>query len=518
MRKLFLLSALLLVLASGCTAFSQPVIINFSANPGIITAGSSSTLIWNVTGANSVRIEPDLGYVAVAGTHAVSPAATVTYTITASNGAGSVTASAVVTVNPAPQPPLIASFTSNPAIITSGDTAVLQWNVNGAGSVSIAPDIGAVAASGTRNVSPKNTTTYTLTAVNNSGPVTATTVITVNPLAQPPVVVDFSVSPSTVILGQTATLYWNVNGTNNVYIDNGIGSVPPVGSQTVSPGYSTTYTLTASNAAGTVTRTAYVDIWYPSPYPGPFPPFSNLPLIVSFDINPPLVPSGTPTTMSWLVNGASSIYINNGIGLVPPSGSHIIIPGVSTVYTLTATNSFGTVNSTATVIVSSSSGSPVITTFTVSPTSILAGQSATLQWAVNGATAISINNGIGAVGPNGSRTVTPSGSITYTLTASNSSGMVQHTANLVVTPASPLPVIGSFTATPSEIESGHSSNLAWTVSGATTVSIDHGIGTVGLTGNVNVTPASTTTYTISAIGPGGSVVRTVRIRVEGGGG
>jgi hypothetical protein len=54
------------------------------------------------------------------------------------------------------------------------------------------------------------------------------------------------------------------------------------------------------------------------------------------------------------------------------------------------------------------------------------------------------------------------------------------------------PVIASFTATPPTISPGGSSTLAWSVTGADAISIDHGIGTV--TGSsVTVSPAVTTT-------------------------
>jgi hypothetical protein len=76
------------------------------------------------------------------------------------------------------------------------------------------------------------------------------------------------------------------------------------------------------------------------------------------------------------------------------------------------------------------------------------------------------------------------------------------------------PVISSFTATPSAINSGQSSTLAWSVTGATSLSIDQGIGTVtGLTSRV-VTPAATTTYTLTATNSAGSATRQVLLSVN----
>jgi hypothetical protein len=69
------------------------------------------------------------------------------------------------------------------------------------------------------------------------------------------------------------------------------------------------------------------------------------------------------------------------------------------------------------------------------------------------------------------------------------------------------PTIDSFTKSPtSNINVGDSVNLAWTTSYADNVSINNGVGTVAVDGNTNVSPTSTTTYTLSASGPGGGPV------------
>ncbi len=61
------------------------------------------------------------------------------------------------------------------------------------------------------------------------------------------------------------------------------------------------------------------------------------------------------------------------------------------------------------------------------------------------------------------------------------------------------PVINSFEAIPSEIELGKTALLQWNVTGATSVTIDNGIGTVMLSGNRTITPTQTTTYILRAI-------------------
>jgi len=87
--------ATVIVVPSG---LSSIVVNSFEAGPGRIVSGGSSTLSWDVSGANTVSIDPAIGNVALSGTRVVLPAKTTTYTLTASNQAGSITATAQVVV------------------------------------------------------------------------------------------------------------------------------------------------------------------------------------------------------------------------------------------------------------------------------------------------------------------------------------------------------------------------------------------------------------------------------------
>ncbi len=84
---------------------------------------------------------------------------------------------------------------------------------------------------------------------------------------------------------------------------------------------------------------------------------------------------------------------------------------------------------------------PPTASITVNPTSIQAGQSATLTWQTSNASQVSIA-GIGTVQPNGSQSVSPSASTAYNLTAAGSGGTQQATAQLTVTqPPPPTPIV-----------------------------------------------------------------------------
>ena len=79
-------------------------------------------------------------------------------------------------------------------------------------------------------------------------------------------------------------------------------------------------------------------------------------------------------------------------------------------------------------------------------------------------------------------------------------------------PAPPKPVISSFTAEPSSIQRGQSATLRWATSNGE-VSISPGIGSVAASGNRQVFPSSTTTYTLEVKGPGGTDRRTATVNV-----
>lgn len=93
--------AIVNVVAPGIT---RPVINSFNASPGSISPGQSSTLSWNVSGAATVSIDPGIGNVSLSGNRVVFPTTTTTYTLTATNAVGNVTATAQITVSPGAVP------------------------------------------------------------------------------------------------------------------------------------------------------------------------------------------------------------------------------------------------------------------------------------------------------------------------------------------------------------------------------------------------------------------------------
>jgi len=76
------------------------------------------------------------------------------------------------------------------------------------------------------------------------------------------------------------------------------------------------------------------------------------------------------------------------------------------------------------------------------------------------------------------------------------------------------PTIILFSATPSEINLGQSATLKWDTKNATLMTIDHGIGNVATTGSIELSPAETTAYTLTATNAGGAVSKSVVIYVN----
>ncbi len=317
--------------SSACSGV--PMIASFTAAPASITAGGSATLSWNVTNADHFEIT-GIGAVTATGTRSVSPAATTTYTLTAfCNGKENLTEKSVtVTLADAKTCdglPIIASFTATPTSLKVGAPSTLRWVVTNADRVELAT-VGQVVASGSRVVSPRATTTYRLDAFCGgkdnvtSRSVTITVVQptptrTATPIPPPPPpqgcngvpnIASFSVSPTSITSGSSATLSWGaVTNADSVSIDPGIGGVGTPGSTTVSPGGTTTYTLTARCGNSTATRQVTLTVQVQQPPPAPqdktAPAIANL--------------NGTPNPV-WHTQGCGTTTLTVTANASDPSG------------------------------------------------------------------------------------------------------------------------------------------------------------------------------------------------------
>jgi len=145
-----------------------------------------------------------------------------------------------------------------------------------------------------------------------------------------------------------------------------------------------------------------------------------------------------------------------------------------------------------------------------SPASILEGQCATLTWSTANATGASVDQGVGSVALSGSREVCPKSTTQYTITVSGEGG--SKSASVTVT-VSPPPPTASLSAEPASILEGQCATLTWSTANATGVSIDQGLGSLAPSGSRQVCPTSTTQYTVTVSGGGGSQTAAVTVSV-----
>jgi peptidoglycan-associated lipoprotein len=80
-------------------------------------------------------------------------------------------------------------------------------------------------------------------------------------------------------------------------------------------------------------------------------------------------------------------------------------------------------------------------------------------------------------------------------------------------PPAPTAPTASLSANPNSVDKGQATTLTWQTTNATDVSID-GIGPVEMSGSRSVTPGESTTYRLTAKGPGGNQDATARVTVN----
>jgi len=77
-------------------------------------------------------------------------------------------------------------LTAVPTMIKNGGSSILDWTSANATQLTLTPDVGSVAAKGSKLVSPSDSITYTITAVGPGGMATATAFIKVAAPVQAP--------------------------------------------------------------------------------------------------------------------------------------------------------------------------------------------------------------------------------------------------------------------------------------------------------------------------------------------
>jgi hypothetical protein len=295
----------------------RPNFTTCQVQPTSIVAGESANILWAAENAESVNIS-GIGAVAPSGTQPVSPTETTTYTITATGSENqTATCSVTLRVSNSNEAPRITSFNAAPMNINPGDTSILSWQVDGATSVTISPEVGEVnAAGGTRQVTPARTTTYTLTATNNAGTSTANVTVTVEGTTpgQNPTLENCAASPSTTARpGDPAVLSWTAANAEGLAITPFSGTPPVNGPVTVNPMTSTTYLLTATGAQGTTPASCSITVTVPVPEP-PIAEIVGPDIIrtIYYQIELEAVDAGPGATYTWEGIGKGVSVLDQG--------------------------------------------------------------------------------------------------------------------------------------------------------------------------------------------------------------
>ncbi len=148
-----------------------------------------------------------------------------------------------------PGEPVTLSWILDPAVtgasIDHGIGDVMPLTSNGAGSVAISPG-------------PAATTSYTMTAVHplHTAQRTVTAAVT-----DEPIIHAFAASPPIIAPGEPSVLRWQVLGAGTLDLDG--ADVTGLTETTVRPAVTTSYTLTAGNAHGVASATAWVVVAAP---------------------------------------------------------------------------------------------------------------------------------------------------------------------------------------------------------------------------------------------------------------
>ena len=393
------------------------------------------------------------------------------------------------------------SLTPGAATITVGTaTTLLPVFSGGAGSIAADTGIspGPVTSGVITNVAPGlGTTSYTLNVVSPAGDSNSTnTTVTVVAAPAALIVVD----TANISIGASANLTVTFSGgAAALAASHADGSLPtsPTNTQVIAvmPALTTTYTLTVTNAAGTIAQST-VKI------------FVGQSVTVSMTApTSPIIPGATAVLQVNVSNNASSAAIDpGGLPVVANGANHniAVTASTTTIYTLTASNSAGeTFTTTATVTVTP----PKVTSF-AGPTFETTGKTGlTLVASFNasaGATA-SVNNGCTPASASSSPAIftcpSLSSDTTYTLTVTLGTGPGNTATAQTKVAVAPDPtntsLAGPGTINPGAVAAFTGQGCAsCTFSFNPSLVLDTGSFTGAFTAHASGPPTSTTLYTM----------------------
>ena len=295
-----------------------------------------------------------------------------------------------------------AGISASTTSINAGGSTTLTWTTFNCTSADLNGTT--VALNGSQVVLPAVTTTYRITGHGANGTTDwGQVTITVNSASGP--TASITANPTSITSGASSTLTWSSTNATSATL-NGT-AVAISGSQTVTPAATTTYTFIAKSSSGTTaSSSATVTVG------------SGGPCTAGISADTTSISAGGSATLTWTTFNCATADLNGTN--VALNGSQVVSPTTTTTYRITGHSSTGATDWGQVTITVSGSGSGPTASITANPTSITSGQSATLTWSSSGATSATLNGASVAI--NGSQTVSPSSTTTYTFVATSSGG------------------------------------------------------------------------------------------------
>ncbi len=424
------------------------------------------------------------------------------------------------------------AINASPASISPGASSTLTVTASNATQVTVSGSDGSSytlsPTGGTQKVSPGATTTYTATAVGAKSNATAMATVIVG---QPAATVTINANPASISPGASSLLTVTASNATQVTISGSDGSSYTLsatgGTQTVSPGATTTYTATATGAGAKATAAATVTVGQPA-------------ATVKISATPASITAGAASVLTVAAANATQVILTGTDGssykLSTSGGTQNVTPAATTTYTATATGSNGPVSATATVTVTPGAGgclpsspgtiicAPAQGASPSSPVTITAGSIAAvgniaaLRAYIDNVSILTINNPSATKSFQFSQSVTVSpGSHHLVIVGYETVGGGAEDANEYFTVSGSTATTVTLNASPASISAGASSILTVSAANATQVSIS---GTDGSSytlppagGTQKVSPAATTTYTATAVGSTSNATATTTVTI-----
>jgi len=413
---------LTILLNQGNNLAQVPVSITVSASisPETVYPGASAVLSWSSTNATSCVLDVggpiNITNQPTSGTYTVSPLKSMNYVVKCISKELSKVAVVPVVVSSA-----TVTLSASPTSIAPGASSDLTWSTTNATSCTASGDwTGRKEVSGKKVVTPTVNSTYILTCSDaDGGSVSQSVSVSIAPPT-----VTLSASPTSIAPGASSDLTWSTTNATSCTASNGwTGTKGISGTQSVSPGVTTTYTLDCVGVGGSANGVRSVAV-------------VPVPVSSKFKIG-----DGVQTSSSLNVRSTPGITEGTIAGKQPLGAFGTVIGGPTVASSNTWWN-IDYVNSpdgwstegylAKTTITPPLPNQPTLS-FYPNPTSIAPGSSSDFTWSTTNATSCTASGGwTGTKGTSGTQSVSPTVTTTYTMTCTGSQGSVTKSVNVSI--------------------------------------------------------------------------------------